>query len=351
MNSPKFLLSACITFTAFLVQAQIFINTGNPNLDKYKSENPNAVIWQGGKDVPVPNSTPATPAAAKSTVIETNEVRVEPQVKKVEEKVTVVPVIKKDETAATIASSAKMNYPPNASPGKCYARCLVPDQFEMTEEQVIVKPETFRVEKVAAVYELVYDTIVVKAASKKTITTPAKFEIITEDKVITPATEKWVKGKADKNCLSANPADCEVLCLKVVPAVTQKVTRKVETTAAETKEIETPAVIKVVPRKKMITAATENKIEIAATYKSVIKKVITKKGGYQDWREVLCEPQLTDTKIAQIQTALKREGYDAGPIDNQMGGKTKEALIKFQQDKGLPVGNLNIETLKSLGIQ
>jgi hypothetical protein len=33
-----------------------------------------------------------------------------------------------------------------------------------------------------------------------------------------------------------------------------------------------------------------------------------------------------------------------------MGGKTKQALIKFQQDKGLPVGNLNIETLKALGV-
>jgi hypothetical protein len=34
-----------------------------------------------------------------------------------------------------------------------------------------------------------------------------------------------------------------------------------------------------------------------------------------------------------------------------MGSKTKAALTKFQQDKGLPVGNLNIETLKALGVQ
>ncbi len=81
-----------------------------------------------------------------------------------------------------------------------------------------------------------------------------------------------------------------------------------------------------------------------------MKKVLVKKGGFQEWKEVLCEPKITDTKIADIQKALTREGYDAGPIDNQMGGKTKQALVKFQQDKGLPVGNLNMETLKALGV-
>ena len=101
----------------------------------------------------------------------------------------------------------------------------------------------------------------------------------------------------------------------------------------------------------MVEPATENKIEVAATYKTVMKKVLVKKGGYQGWKEVMCEQNATDNKIGEIQKALKREGYDPGPVDNQMGGKTKDALIKFQQDKGLPVGNLNTETLKALGVQ
>jgi peptidoglycan hydrolase-like protein with peptidoglycan-binding domain len=48
---------------------------------------------------------------------------------------------------------------------------------------------------------------------------------------------------------------------------------------------------------------------------------------------------------------LKSRGYDAGPEDNVMGARTKAALTQFQKDKGLPVGQLNIETLKSLGVQ
>ncbi|MBK8154065.1 MAG: hypothetical protein IPK61_14180 [Saprospiraceae bacterium] len=29
---------------------------------------------------------------------------------------------------------------PNAQPGKCYAKCLIGDQYETTTEQIMVKP-------------------------------------------------------------------------------------------------------------------------------------------------------------------------------------------------------------------
>jgi peptidoglycan hydrolase-like protein with peptidoglycan-binding domain len=54
--------------------------------------------------------------------------------------------------------------------------------------------------------------------------------------------------------------------------------------------------------------------------------------------------------VQQVQEALKDQGYNPGPIDNVMGTMTKAALVKFQRDKGLPVGQLDMETLKALGI-
>jgi hypothetical protein len=352
---PLFAVAGICFATA--LQAQIFINTGNPNLNKYKSENPNAVIWEEGKSVPIPPNTPeegektaakkaseAKKAAVKAAVeAPVNAPEPVKAIKAAEEPVTVTP-------QQTATAPPAGDYPPNAVPGKCYARCLAPDQYEIREEQVIDKPATVKIEKVPAKYDVVYDTVIVTPATTKTVTTPAKYETVSEDKLVTPATQKWVKGVADKNCLSANPKDCEVWCLKEVPAVYQKVTRKVEKQAAITNQVEVPAVTKVVPRKKLVYSSYENKIETPPTYKTIMKKVLVAKGGYQEWKEVLCEQQITDTKVAQIQKALNREGYDAGPADNQMGGKTKQALMKFQQDKGLPVGNLNIETLKALGI-
>ncbi|MBK8657545.1 MAG: peptidoglycan-binding protein [Bacteroidetes bacterium] len=236
-------------------------------------------------------------------------------------------------------------------PGKCYARCVSQDQFQYKEEQVIDKPASFRIEKIAAKYETVYDTVVVKAAYNKVVPVPAQFDVITEQQLVSPATKRWVKGKGDVNCLSQNPSDCEVWCLKEVPAVYKTVTRKVEKTPATTREELVPAITKVVPRKKLVSPASENKIEIPATYKTVMQKTLVKKGGLQEWKEVLCQQDVTDNKVKSIQMALIREGYDPGTPDNQMGPKTKEALVKFQQDKGLPVGNLNFETLKALGVE
>jgi peptidoglycan hydrolase-like protein with peptidoglycan-binding domain len=54
--------------------------------------------------------------------------------------------------------------------------------------------------------------------------------------------------------------------------------------------------------------------------------------------------------VRQIQAALVKAGYEPGPTDNIMGARTKAALTKFQKDKGLPVGNLDFETLKALGV-
>ena len=50
---------------------------------------------------------------------------------------------------------------------------------------------------------------------------------------------------------------------------------------------------------------------------------------------------------------MKEKGYDIGPAgeDNIIGVDTKAALRKYQKDNNLPVGNLDFETLKSLGVK
>jgi peptidoglycan hydrolase-like protein with peptidoglycan-binding domain len=55
--------------------------------------------------------------------------------------------------------------------------------------------------------------------------------------------------------------------------------------------------------------------------------------------------------VISVQRALKAAGYDPGPQDNVLGSQTKSALVKYQKDKGLPIGQLDMQTLKSLGIE
>ena len=70
-----------------------------------------------------------------------------------------------------------------------------------------------------------------------------------------------------------------------------------------------------------------------------------------EWREVICNNQVTDYTYRQIQDALRSRGYNPGPSDNVFGSQTKSALTKFQKENGLPVGQLDFETLKALGIK
>ena len=55
--------------------------------------------------------------------------------------------------------------------------------------------------------------------------------------------------------------------------------------------------------------------------------------------------------VRAVQRALRDRGYDPGPIDNVMGVRTKAALAKYQKDNGLPVGQMDTETMKALGIK
>ena len=91
-------------------------------------------------------------------------------------------------------------------------------------------------------------------------------------------------------------------------------------------------------------------LTVPAEYATVTKKAISRKGGFTEWREVLCANEVTTAVISQVQAALASRGYDPGPADNVMGTRTKAALVKFQKDNGLPVGQLDFQTLKALGI-
>lgn len=92
-------------------------------------------------------------------------------------------------------------------------------------------------------------------------------------------------------------------------------------------------------------------VEVPAVTQTITKQRITKKGGFSEWTEVLCPNKVTNYTIRQVQRALAEKGYNPGPVDNVMGAQTKSALTKFQRENNLPVGGLNIATVRALGLQ
>jgi hypothetical protein len=62
-------------------------------------------------------------------------------------------------------------------------------------------------------------------------------------------------------------------------------------------------------------------------------------------------PAASDDTVRSAQSALNAQGYDAGSVDGQYGPATRNALLKFQADKGLAqTGALDSATLGALGI-
>ena len=120
---------------------------------------------------------------------------------------------------------------------------------------------------------------------------------------------------------------------------------------ATTRQESIPAEYGSETRRVVKSPASTRTIEIPAEFATVTKKRLVKKGGFTEWREVLCNDRVTGYTIRQIQNALRERGYDPGPIDNVLGARTKAALTKFQKDNSLPVGQLDIETLRALGVQ
>jgi len=67
-----------------------------------------------------------------------------------------------------------------SEPGKCYAKCLIADQYEQVTEQVLVKEATTKVATIPATFESVSEQVLAKEASTTLSVTPATFETVSE---------------------------------------------------------------------------------------------------------------------------------------------------------------------------
>ena len=83
----------------------------------------------------------------------------------------------------TDASSAL----PNAKPGECYAKVIIPAAYKSESQTVTVKEASSKIEIIPAKYEWAEEKVLVKEASKKLIPVPATYESVSEKVLVTPA--------------------------------------------------------------------------------------------------------------------------------------------------------------------
>ncbi|MDO5624390.1 MAG: peptidoglycan-binding domain-containing protein [Pseudomonadota bacterium] len=77
--------------------------------------------------------------------------------------------------------------PPEALPNQCFANILLPAQFEVRSEQVLVAPATQREEVVPATYKTVTEQVLVQPETRQQVAVPPTLRTVTEDVVLRPA--------------------------------------------------------------------------------------------------------------------------------------------------------------------
>jgi hypothetical protein len=119
-------------------------------------------------------------------------------------------------------------FPPNPKAGECYARVLIPATFQTTQETMLKREASERIQVIPAEYETITEKLLVKQASTRVEVVPAVYETVTERVLDQPAHTVWKRGPASlhngsgKILQVAGSQDTgELMCLVEVPATCQ----------------------------------------------------------------------------------------------------------------------------------
>ena len=282
------------------------------------------------------------------------------------------------EAAAPAMSSASGDlYPPNARPGECYARMLIPGESRTVTEKVVKKEASERVEIVPATYKTVTKRVLVKPESTKLVSVPAKYGTKTERILVSEAKTVWKKGAGamaagagsgaaggasasaivdrfgNQKIIGSRVTDTgELMCLVEVPAQYKTVTKTVLVSPATTKSVTIPAEYKTVQVTELVTPAQEKRVAIPAEYGTVTRTEQVR-GESLTWVPVLCQVNMTTGNVSALQSALKRNGCYSCEVDGIMGPCTFRGAQCYAKKKGLPYGTnfVTVETVRALGLK
>ena len=100
----------------------------------------------------------------------------------------------------------------------------------------------------------------------------------------------------------------------------------------------------------MVVPEQEKTTVIPAEFRSITKQKLVSQ-GFEQWRAVLCEADITPSRVTLLQQSLNNLGFTVGEVDGYLGPSTMSALNEYQRISGLPVDQyLNLDSLRALGV-
>ena len=219
--------------------------------------------------------------------------------------------------------------PPNAKPGECYAKVLVPAKYRIEELEVLVKEPKTEIKVIPAKYKVVEKKVSIREPSIKLVPVPAKYKTVTEKVlvepektklVVVPATYKtvtekvlvkaahteWKRGRGEIEKI--DNATGEIVCLVEVPAQYKTVTKKVLVKDSYTKEVKIPAVYKTVTKRVVDKPAHTKEVKIPAVYKTITKEVLVTPATTKEVKVPgICKivrTRVVDTPAKEVKTTI-----------------------------------------------
>ena len=200
-----------------------------------------------------------------------------------------------------VPSGAQGDIPPNARPGECYAKVLMPAVTETKTDRIQISEE-----------QKVLDRII-----------PAKYEVKTERIKVKEARTYWKAGHGP--ITKKDEVTGEILCL-----------------------VEEPAEYRTIEKRVLISPEKPVYKTVPAQFDSITTKNIVQDESWE-WRRILCETNLSGSAVRDIQNALNKKGYRVA-VDGRLGNETLNAINKYQLKHGLASRGITYETLKHMGV-
>jgi virulence-associated protein VagC len=227
--------------------------------------------------------------------------------------------------------------------------CLVkvPAKYKTIKKKIVKTPATTKIVEIPAESKTIKIKKLVSEAKTETVTIPEVKKTVKKKILDTKPEFSWLKvGSSVDRGLSYTGHE---ICLVASAAKSQKITKTVLDIPASTKEIVIEPTYKTLKVKKLVEEAKEIKTPIEAVYKTISKKEKVT-SSHQSWERILCQTNMNQHVILQIQNALKAQNYNPGKIDGVLGRDTRVALDKYQREHSLATGGITYETLNSLNI-
>ncbi|PUE61487.1 hypothetical protein B9Z45_06125 [Limnohabitans sp. 2KL-17] len=247
-----------------------------------------------------------------------------------------------------------------------------PPELSTSTQKVVVKEgyEAFKVFEPK--FKQIIEKVQVKEETKHLVVQPAVYT----DQIEWVMTEsERVEMQACKNAgirIAGKPQNSPSFCAVKIPATYKSVTKRVVTQQETVVEKTTPAVYKSIVKTVLVENGSADPIQIPPLTANVPVTLVARKAEsiklrvepktipialttyttapQLTWRRIVCEKDSSPSLIRNLQAALLKEGFDAGPIDAKLGKKTMHAIESYQIQKGVASGTLTYETLKLLGL-